>query len=177
MDLPEWEPAEGLDTTIPLSGPTPAFAAFHRRCDQTMSLKELEPSRAANLSVSIGLGLEIRTVFWGRDSRLGHEPELVCLDPDGCSVRTRSGTSQQEPRHAAARKVAGRKAPAATIGGFFLPCRVRHLDRGLLMGAPLLGDTNGASLSLSGSLSLSMARVECPFDTDTDSESDTDGEG
>lgn len=138
MDLPEREPGKELAQTKPLSGPASAIAAIHRRCDQVINHQELAPSRVAQHSVSHGHDLEIPTVFWGRDSRLGHELRLDRLDPDGCSVRTRSVTNLQEPGHATARTAAGTASPATEKGGHLLICKVRRLDRGLLMGAPFL---------------------------------------
>jgi hypothetical protein len=136
MQRPQREPAEELDKANPLSGPAPVNAAFHRRCDQDTSQRKLAPSPAAQLSVHLGRVLEIPTAFWGRHSRPGHEPRLHCLDPDGCSVRTRSVTTTRKPRLAATRKTAGTAIPAVTTSDNRRNCKVRQLDRSLLMGAP-----------------------------------------
>ena len=111
MDLPEREPGGELAQTKPLSGPAPASAAIHRRCDQVMSLQELAPSWVAQHSVSYGHDLEIPTVFWGRDSRLGHELRLACLDPDGCLVRTRFVTNPIRARARSGAKGSGYGKP------------------------------------------------------------------
>lgn len=72
-----------LDQTRCLSGPVPAVAAIHSRCNQVMSSKWLAPSRVAPHPVFNGHDLEIPTVLWGVTHAKGTSLGSIALIPMG----------------------------------------------------------------------------------------------
>jgi hypothetical protein len=149
MKKPEREPLKVLEKTRCLSGPVPAIAVIHRRCNQVMSPKWLAPSRAARPPVFDGHDLEIPTVLWGVTHAKGTSLGSIALIPMGGRCGADPNPIAREQGHAAARRAAGTAFPAANRGGSLLMCNVRRLDRGLLMGGTFLapfteiGDSDG----------------------------------
>ena len=133
-----------LEKTKCLSGPVPAVAAFHSRCNQVMIPKWLAPSRVAPHPVFNGHGLEIPTVLWGVTHAKGTSLGSIALIPMGgrCGFDPNPNDESKGMNRREGQRV--RHHPAANRGGSLLMCKVCRLDKGLLMGgaftAPLHPD-------------------------------------
>jgi len=123
-----------LGKTRCLSGPVPAVAAIHSRCNQVMSPKWLAPSRVAPHPVFNGHGLEIPTVLWSVTHAKGTSPGSIALIPMGgrCGLDPNPNDESKGMNRREGQRV--RHHPAANRGGSLLMCKVCRLDRGLLMG-------------------------------------------